>query len=49
MPSSPEKERFAKYQNDSLEDFFSIGRLGKFFYQGMPEAVGDAIDGAAML
>jgi UDP-galactopyranose mutase len=49
VPSSPEKERFAKYQNDFPADFSSTDRLGKFSYQGMPEAVRDAIDVAAML
>ena len=49
VPTAPELERFASYKKSFPADFYSIGRLGKFTYQGMPDAVRDAMDVVAAL
>ncbi|MFQ5692235.1 MAG: FAD-dependent oxidoreductase [Nitrospinota bacterium] len=39
-----EIERFKRYQELFPPHFYSIGRLGRFKYQGIPESIGDGID-----
>lgn len=44
VPSPPELKRFELYQRMFPPNFFSIGRLGKFRYQGIADAIRDALD-----
>lgn len=44
VQSKPELERFAQYKALFPGDFYSIGRMGKFRYQGIPDAIRDALD-----
>ena len=44
VQSNPEIARFEQYKSLFPDNFFSIGRLGKFKYQGIPDAIRDALD-----
>jgi len=44
VQSKPEIEKFNQYKNLFPKNFYSIGRMGKFIYQGIPEAIDDAIE-----
>jgi len=39
-----EKLKFSQYQKLFPKSFYSIGRLGKFTYKGIPDVIRDAID-----
>tara|TARA_B100000085_G_C18540567_1_gene511742 strand:- start:887 stop:1993 length:1107 start_codon:yes stop_codon:yes gene_type:complete len=49
VQSKPEIERFNQYKKLFPKNFFSIGRMGKFVYQGIPEAIEDAIEVSNLL
>ena len=44
VQSKSEIEKFNQYKNLFPKNFYSIGRMGKFIYQGIPEAIDDAIE-----
>ncbi len=44
LQSQSELKRFELYKTLYPDNFFSIGRPGKFMYQGIPESIRDAID-----
>lgn len=49
VQTPPELARFEQYKKLFPNNFFSIGRLGKFKYQGIPDAIRDALDIAEQL
>lgn len=49
VQSVDERERFDRYRALFPERFFSIGRLGRFQYRGIPDGIRDALDVAAAL
>lgn len=44
VQNPPELARFEQYKTLFPKNFYSIGRLGKFKYQGIPDAIRDALD-----
>ncbi len=44
VQSESEIKKFSLYKKEFPNNFFSIGRLGKFVYQGIPEAIEDSIE-----
>ena len=49
VQTQAELTRFAQYQQMFPDGFFSIGRMGKFRYQGIPDGIRDALDLSAKL
>jgi UDP-galactopyranose mutase len=49
VQSQPELKRFEQYKSLFPKDFYSIGRMGKFQYQGIPDAIRDALNLAEKL
>tara|TARA_Y100000996_G_scaffold413872_1_gene403194 strand:- start:866 stop:1972 length:1107 start_codon:yes stop_codon:yes gene_type:complete len=43
IQSEPEIKKFNQYKDLFPKNFLSIGRMGKFIYQGIPDAIEDAI------
>ena len=44
VQTEPEIKKFQQYKELFPKNFFSIGRMGKFIYQGIPDAIEDAIN-----
>ncbi len=44
IQSEPELKKFQQYKELFPNNFYSIGRMGKFIYQGIPDAIEDSIN-----
>lgn len=49
LPVESERLKFNKYQELFPSNFYSIGRLGKFTYKGIPDVMRDAVDAVKVI